>query len=283
MVTGGKPIEGLGRRKDGSECAVEPSFSLYWINEEPFFTIISRDISRRKDIEKSLHTSEERLRLIFENSPIGICIFDKNGVMIQANNFCAKCFGLSRDDLTRQGLPMFLHPDDCEKTTQTLLTLVNNHEMKGEIFVIENRYFAADGRTVYTKQHLQGCFDQTGSLSFVIVLTEDITAAKQLTFMNSAIINKLKDVHSQLKEFNDFLPDNRKFLSTKSLSDYGLSPMENRIASMLFHGNANKKIAHHLCISENTVKHHITSIYSKFNVKNRIAFLNTIRTNNIII
>lgn len=282
-LTSDLPAEGIGRRKDGALFPVEQTFNFHWANNEPFFTIIVRDISRRKEIEKSLHVSEERLRLILENSPIGICIFDKNGVMIQANSFCEKCFGRSMDELTRQGLPMFLHPDDCEKTTQTLLTLVNNHEMKGEIVVIENRYFAADGRTVYTKQHLQGCFDKTGSLSFVIVLTEDITAAKQLTLMNSAIINKLKDLHSQLKEFNDFLPDNKKFLSTKSLSDYGLSPMENRIASMLFHGNANKKIAHHLCISENTVKHHITSIYSKFNVKNRIAFLNAIRINHLVI
>ena len=69
----------------------------------------------------------------------------------------------------------------------------------------------------------------------------------------------------------------------KSLSDYDLSAMETRIISLIYNGYSNKKIAQHLCIAENTVKHHITSIYSKFKVKNRIGLIQSIRTNRIII
>jgi PAS domain S-box-containing protein len=283
LLTRGKPIEGIGRRKDGSEFAVEPSFTLYWVNKQPFFTIIARDVSERKQLEKKLHESEELFRLNFENAPIGICIFDKKGALLQANLFCETCFGHSREELTQKGFPCFLHPDDKNQTTETFLTILNNHEMLGQNTVIENRFFGRDGQTIYTKQHIQGVFNKDGSLEFITVLTEDITAAKQLTLMNAAIINKLKDVHSQLKEFNDLLPGNNQFLSMKSLSDYGLSPMETRIASLIHHGNTNKKIAHLLCISENTVKHHITSIYNKMNVKNRIDFINTIQAKNIIV
>jgi PAS domain S-box-containing protein len=282
-LTSDVPAEGLGRRRNGSIFPVEQTFNLHWPNNEPFFTIIVRDISGRREIEKSLHESEARLRLIFENAPIGICIFDKNGVMIQANKFCETCFGHSREDLMRQGIPCFLHPEDEKKTTETFLTILNNHEMLGQSTVIENRFFGRDGQTIYTKQHIQGIFDNEGKLILIIVLTEDITAAKQLTLMSAAIINKLKDVHSQLKEFNNLLPGNNQFLSTKSLSDYGLSSMENRIASMILQGNSNKKIAQQLCISENTVKHHITSIYSKFTVKNRIGFINLIQTSRIMV
>ncbi len=273
------PVEGLGRRKDGSVFPVEQTFNLHWSNNEPFFTIIVRDISRRKEIEKKLYESEELFRLNFENSPICIAIFDQDGVLIKASTFCEQCFGRSKDDLARHGLDTFLHPEDGGKGLQVFTT---DHERLRQNTIVENRYIAGDGRTIYTKQNIQGVFDKDGNLVFITVLTEDVTAAKQLSLMNSAIINKLKDVHSQLKEFNDLLPGNKQFLSTKSLSDYSLSPMEHRIASMIHHGNTNKKIAQQLCIAENTVKHHITNIYSKLRVKNRLELSNMLRKNRIL-
>ncbi len=143
----------------------------------------------------------------------------------------------------RQGFTMFLHPEDQDKTTQALLSLANNPETNERFCVLENRYFSADGRTIYTKQHIQGYYDEAGSLFLVIVLTEDITAAQQLRLSNQSVISKLKEVHSQLKEFNDLLPDSKKFLSVKSLSDYGFSSMEKKIAAMIYNGHTNKKIA----------------------------------------
>ena len=179
--------------------------------------------------------------------------------------------------------PLFLHPDDREQTTETLLTIVNNPERQEEFFILENRYFAADGRTIYTKQHIQGAFNKDGALAFITILTSDITASKRLLLMNEAIVNKLKDVHLQLNEFSSLMADNKHFAAAKTPSDYDLTAMETRIASMIFHGSPNKSIAEKLCISENTVKHHITSLYNKMNVRNRIGFINTIRTNRIII
>ena len=280
MLTKNVSIEGIGRRKDGSEFAVEPSFTLYWVNEEPFFTIIARDVSKRKEIEKKLYESEELFRLSFQNAPIGICIFDKNGVMTQANVFCETCFGRSRDDFTQQGLAMLMDTEDRDNLAQMF---GSDHERFRQLTVVENRYFAADGHTIYTKQYIQGVFDRTENLSFIIVLTEDITDAKQLALMNTSIIKKLNDVHNQLKKFSDSLPENQNFLTTKTLSDYDLAPMETRITSLIYNGYSNKKIAQHLCIAENTVKHHITSIYSKFKVKNRIGLIQSIRTNRIVI
>jgi PAS domain S-box-containing protein len=274
------PREIFGLRKDGSEFCAEATFNMFRANDEPFFTTIVRDISERKQTEKRLHESEELFRLSFENAPIGISIIDKDGAMIQANMFCSQCFGRGRDELMQQGFVVFLHPDDREKCIKMFAA---DSERFRLLTLVENRYFAADGRTIYTKQHIQGIFDALGNLVSIIVLTEDITAAKQLTLMNNAVLNKLKDVHGQLNEFCGMLPENQKFLTAKTLSDYELSPMEKKIASMMFHGSPNKAIAFNLRISVNTVKHHITSIYNKFNVKNRLEFSSSIRTNRIFI
>ena len=280
-----KQMEARYKKKDGTVFYAEVSSRLLKSADGAVMGAIGvfRDLTKNKQVEKKLFESEELFRLSFENAPVGICIFDKNGVLLQANRFCEECFGRSRDDIMRQGFPMFLHPDDRDKTTQALLSLANNPETNERLCVLENRYFSADGRTIYTKQHIQGYYDEAGSLFLVIVLTEDITTAQQLRLSNQSVISKLKEVHSQLKEFNDLLPDSKKFLSVKALSDYGFSSMENRIAAMISIGHTNKKIAQQFCISENTVKHHITSMYTKCRVKNRIGFINLLRTNRIAI
>lgn len=48
-----------------------------------------------------------------------------------------------------------------------------------------------------------------------------------------------------------------------------LTPREEEIARMLTHGLANKQIAHHLHISQSTVKNHISRIFEKLSVSSR--------------
>jgi PAS domain S-box-containing protein len=282
-LTSRAPIETHGLRKNGQVFEVEMSFNVSWYDNAPFFTIIARDISKRKQLEKNLYEHDERLRLLFENAPIGICIFDKNGLLLQVNKFAERCFGHLRDELMRHGLVKFLHPDDREQTRQALLRLLANHEKAEKPVVIENRYFTADGSAIYTKQIFQGLFDANGNISSVIMLTEDITLTKQLSLANAVIINKLKDVHLQLNNFASLLAEDKYVEQATSLNDYNLTAQENKIASMVYHGSTNKSIAQKLCVSENTIKHHITSLYNKFGVKNRIGLITMIRKKNIIL
>jgi PAS domain S-box-containing protein len=282
-LTSENPSDGHGLRKGGEVFEVEVSFNLTWYDNEPFFTIFVRDISKRKQLERILYEREKRLRLLVENAPISICIFDSKGSLLQANKVSEQCFGRPVDELLRHGLNKFLHPDDREQTRQAIIRMVENHGKKGKHVVIENRYFAADGRTVYTKQSIQGLFDAQGKISFALMLTEDITITKQLSLMNTMILNKLKDVHVELDQFARLLSNDKHYLQSKSLSDYSLTSQESKIASMIYHGSSNKGIAHKLCLSENTVKHHVTGLYAKMKVKNRMGLIRTIRENHIII
>jgi len=58
---------------------------------------------------KELRESEERYRLIFEHSPIGLLYFDKNGVIVACNDTFVKIIGSSREALI--GLNMLNLPD----------------------------------------------------------------------------------------------------------------------------------------------------------------------------
>ena len=51
---------------------------------------------------------------------------------------------------------------------------------------------------------------------------------------------------------------------------YGLTARELEIVRSVTRGWTNKEIAHNLTLSEETVKHHLTKIFSKLNVSNRL-------------
>jgi DNA-binding NarL/FixJ family response regulator len=51
---------------------------------------------------------------------------------------------------------------------------------------------------------------------------------------------------------------------------YGLTPREMEVVTAAVSGCSNKEIATQFSISEQTVKHHITSIFDKLGVYNRL-------------
>jgi two-component system, NarL family, nitrate/nitrite response regulator NarL len=68
---------------------------------------------------------------------------------------------------------------------------------------------------------------------------------------------------STLKSLKKFSPKNHH-------KDYGLTPREIEIIQAVASGASNKEIAERLSISEQTVKHHITNIFDKAGVYNRL-------------
>jgi two-component system nitrate/nitrite response regulator NarL len=55
--------------------------------------------------------------------------------------------------------------------------------------------------------------------------------------------------------------------------DFGLTPREKQIIALIGAGYTNKDLAKELGISENTAKHHITNIFDKLGISNRLELL----------
>ena len=126
-------IEHRLHHKDGHEIIVEtnavPFFSK---NGDPLgYRGVHRDISARKKAEQAIRESEEKFRRIFEESPIGIELYDSRAELIDANPACLEIFGV-RDISEMKGLSLFANPNLPEDAKAMLV--------KGETVKYEAAY-----------------------------------------------------------------------------------------------------------------------------------------------
>ena len=81
--------------------------------------VSNRDITERKRVEEALQASEERFRNIYEESPIGIELYDCDGRLLTVNRACLDIFGVSNIAEVR-GFKLFEDPNVTDEVKQRL-------------------------------------------------------------------------------------------------------------------------------------------------------------------
>lgn len=82
-------------KKTGEKLEVEASTTVIPWRGQPASLVFMRDISDRKRIERALKESEEWFRKIYQESPIGIEIYNGEGTIIDANPTSLHYFGVN--------------------------------------------------------------------------------------------------------------------------------------------------------------------------------------------
>ncbi len=137
---------------------------------------LKRQKEEKKQTEKALRESEEKLRMTIDNSPIGVCTTDLQRNILTVNSAYCKMLGYSREELLKMSFMDFTHPDDRQKNAELYKKIV-----KGEIsfFDIEKRYFRKDGKTIYVFLRSNLVRDDQGNPLFEIAVVEDVTERKK--------------------------------------------------------------------------------------------------------
>jgi PAS domain S-box-containing protein len=143
---------------------------------------ILEDFIERKSAENALRESEELFRSIYEESPIGIELYDSDGLLIEANNACLAIFGVT-DVSEIKGFKLFEDPNVPETVKERLdrgeglryetafdFGLVKKHKL----------YRTTKSGIVYLDISITPLVPEDGSIKGYLVQVHDVTDRKRM-------------------------------------------------------------------------------------------------------
>ena len=192
------------------------------------------DITQRKKIEDELKESEEKLRLMIDNSYIGFSATDLNGNFINVNPALCKMIGYSKNEMMHKHFDQFSHPDDNAMNKDLFQQLVAG---KIPYFDLEKRYIHKSGKIVHVLIRAQIVRDDTGKPLFEFAITEDLTKRRKAEGKNILLSNIVKqtmegialaDLNNNLIFINDAWCEMHGYKSYKELLGKNLSIFHNK-------------------------------------------------------
>ncbi|MCX7723529.1 MAG: PAS domain S-box protein [Verrucomicrobiae bacterium] len=164
-------------RKDNSILVADISPALITLGGKKAILVAFKDITKRKQIEDALRTSEERFRTLFESAPIGVALLTPEGRFLQVNRAHCEMLGYPSFKLQKLGVINVVEPNDAPIVQRMLADLA---EGKCEHVEHELRFRTADGTTLYVLWAASTARAPSFSTRHIVSTAMDITEAKRL-------------------------------------------------------------------------------------------------------
>jgi PAS domain S-box-containing protein len=135
---------------------------------------LEEETRRRLEVESTLHDSEARYRLLYDNNPSMYFTLAADGTVVSVNQFGATELGYRPDELIGESVLKVFEPDQHEAVIGQL-TVCAASPMK--VFQWEIQKVRKDGSTLWVKERAQAVMDHQGQI-LTLVVCEDITARR---------------------------------------------------------------------------------------------------------
>ncbi len=154
------------------------------------------DISERYRLEQKLKESEERYRLLFDDSPYTIALLDMKGTIINCNSIVKKVFGFKREEIIGKNfldLPVF-PPEVFPLVKDKFKTFLK----EGRLEPIEIQFYKKDHNLIWIQTQVS--LVKLDNETLLQVIFHDITERKKVE-------EEIKKTHSELDQiFNSSIP-----------------------------------------------------------------------------
>lgn len=146
------------------------------------------DITHIKEIDSALKESEKKYRLIFENSPLGIFNFDKDGTVTHCNDKIAEILGIPKEKIIGFNMNISLRDEKMKAAFNEVLLLREGH--------FEGEYRSqGNGKTAFIKVDYSPNISDDGTLLGGVGIVEDIGERKLAE-------EKLREYADELSKLN---------------------------------------------------------------------------------
>ena len=169
---GGMDFESENIRKDGSSFPVSISTSLFKMDGKPVMLALIWDITKRKEAEEKLKSSEERYRCIFENSAVAIMLTDERERVVSWNKYTETLLDMSEEDLLNKPVAMLYPPEEWKKIR------VENIREKGAQHNLETRMYKKNQELIDVDLSLSVFKNDAGEIIGSIGIINNITERK---------------------------------------------------------------------------------------------------------
>jgi len=152
-----------------------------WLNisvfcpQKGYLAAMFEDITERKKAEELLWNSQEQLKAIIMNAPIGIATTAPNFIILSANEAFCRMLGYSEDELKKLTFRDFTYPEDVTESSSNMVALNCG---KLPFFSQQKRYIRKDGVVIDGKVTVSVIRDKESKPALYIAELEDITERK---------------------------------------------------------------------------------------------------------
>jgi len=157
----------------------------------------ARDITDRKRTEAALWKSEERMKTIFEEAPLGIVLIDSfTGHIYEVNRRFAEIVGRTREEMATIDWMSITHSDDVQEDLDNM-ALLNAGKIPG--FTMQKRYIHSNGSVVWINMTIAK-FSVVENITRHLCMIDDITERKRAQDEILRLNANLKERVQQLTE-----------------------------------------------------------------------------------
>ncbi len=139
---------------------------------------LRQEMSERAQAQQALHTSEERMRAIVDNLPLGIALVDQQGRLLECNPRLCGMLGRSTEHLRGATVVSCFAPGEEPRIRALRSSLISRHGTVDSVESLKLR--AANGRLTDVRVVASALYDSNHRLSLMVAVVEDMTAHHQL-------------------------------------------------------------------------------------------------------
>jgi PAS domain S-box-containing protein len=124
-----------------------------------------------------MRLSDPAFRAIFEDSPIGICVVDRNMKVVDVNAAYAEMLGRTEAEVMEAHIPDFTHPQDRDRDIDAMPKVLSG---EWPHYKADKHYVRKDGQVVWARIVVTAVLDPSGKSQLAFSMAQVITEERAL-------------------------------------------------------------------------------------------------------